>query len=147
MIIPRPTYDGFIRFVRGVMGVPEYAIDDDDPTLECCYQAAMELIPHHLGLERLPLIYTNTVYNAAASLLLNYANGDWFIGLRKKLGLGKLVTGLVSSAADQGTSGSITISDALSNLTLMDLHMLQDPYGRQVVEVLMQMGPLWGYTP
>ncbi|MBW5853198.1 hypothetical protein H0I70_23005, partial [Yersinia enterocolitica] len=61
MIIPRPTYDGFIRFVRGVMEVPEYAIDDDDPTLECCYQAAMELIPHHLGLERLPLIYTNTV--------------------------------------------------------------------------------------
>lgn len=147
MIIPCPTYDGFIRFVRGVMGVPEYAIDDDDPTLECCYQAALELIHRHLGLERLPLIYTNTVYNAAASLLLNYANGDWFIGLRKKLGLGKLVTGLVSSAADQGTSGSITISDALSDLTLMDLHMLQDPYGRQVVEVLMQMGPLWGYTP
>lgn len=147
MIAPCPTYDGFIRFVRGVMGVPEYAIGDDDLTLNCCYQAAMELIPHNLGLERLPVIYTNTVYNAAASFLLNYASGEWFIGLRKKLGIGKPVYGLINSAADQGTSGSITISDALSNLTLMDLHMLQDPYGRQVVEVLMQMGPLWGYTP
>ncbi|MDM4974594.1 hypothetical protein QT330_14050 [Escherichia coli] len=65
----------------------------------------------------------------------------------KKLNLGKLATGLVSAAADQGTSGSITISDALSNLSLLDLQMLQDPYGRQVVAVLMQMGTVWGYTP
>ncbi|HGG2573807.1 TPA: hypothetical protein ACJFTY_001023 [Escherichia coli] len=56
-------------------------------------------------------------------------------------------TGLVSAAADQGTSGSITISDALRNLSLLDLQMLQDPYGRQVVAVLMQMGTVWGYTP
>ena len=54
---------------------------------------------------------------------------------------------LFRSAADQGTSGSITISDALSNLSLLDLQMLQDPYGRQVVAVLMQMGTVWGYTP
>ncbi|TQN80993.1 UNVERIFIED_ORG: hypothetical protein FHU00_0372 [Citrobacter freundii] len=143
----RPTLDGFIRFVRGEMGVPVHAISDDNPTLECCFRSAMELIPHDQGLERLPIIYTHTVYNAAASLLLNYAPGPWFAGLRKKLGLGKPVYGLVNSAADQGTSGSVTISDALSNLTLLDLQMLQDPYGRQVVAVLMQMGSVWGYTP
>lgn len=147
MMVPRPTLDGFIRFVRGTMEVPTHAIADDDPALECCFRSAMELVPHDQGLERLPVIYTNTVYNAAASLLLNYANGSWFACLRKKLGLGKLVTGLVNSAADQGTSGSITISDALNNLTLLDLQLLQDPYGRQVVAVLMQMGTVWGYTP
>ncbi|EDU6784099.1 hypothetical protein CJG67_003916 [Salmonella enterica subsp. enterica serovar Gaminara] len=144
---PRPSLEGFHRFVRDEMGVPVDAITDEDPTLECCFQAAMEFIPGDLGLERLPVIYTRTVYNAAASFLLNFAPGPWFSEWRKKFGLGKLVTGLVNSAADQGTSGSVTLSDALSNLSLLDLQMLQDPYGRQVVAVLMQMGTLWGYTP
>ncbi len=67
----RPSLEGFIRFVRDDMKVPVHAIADDDPTLECCFQSAMELIPHDQGLERLPIIYVRTVYNAAASLLLN----------------------------------------------------------------------------
>jgi hypothetical protein len=150
-MIIRPTLDGFIRFVRGVMGVPQSAIADDDPTLECCYCSALELIPKNLGLECLPIIYMNTVYNAGASMLLNYANdtppGTYFADKRKKFDIGKLVTGLMNSASDQGTSGAIVIGEALSNLTLADLMMMQDPYGRQVVAVLMEMGPLWGYTP
>lgn len=147
----RPTLDGYIRFVRGVMGVPDAAISDEDPTLECCFQSALELIPKQLGLECLPIIYTNTVYNAGGSLLLRYAidtpPNTYFTDLRKKLGLNKAVYGLVNSAADQGTSGSMTISDALSNLTLADLMMMQDPYGLAAIAVLMEMGTLWGYTP
>ncbi|HED3095536.1 hypothetical protein [Citrobacter freundii] len=147
----RPTLDGFIRFVRGVMGVPDTAISDDDPTFQCCFQSALELIPKQLGLECLPIIYTNTVYNAGGSLLLRYAidtpPNTYFTDLRKKLGLNKAVYGLVNSAADQGTSGSMNISDALSNLTLADLMMMQDPYGLAAIAVLMEMGTLWGYTP
>lgn len=147
----RPTPDGFIRFVRGVMGVPDAAIADDDPMLECCFCSAQMLIPKHMGLECLPIIYTNTVYNAAASMLLNHAidipPGNYFASMRKNLKLGQLVTGLMSSASDQGTSGAIVIGEALSNMTLADLGMMQDPYGRQVVAVLMEMGPPWGYTP
>ncbi|TGC25830.1 hypothetical protein [Escherichia sp. E1130] len=143
----RPTFEGYLAFVRGVMGVPDTAISDNDPTLKCCYGSALELIPKHLGLECLPIIYTNTVYNAGGSLLLRYGPGDFFIEQRKKLGLNTPMYGLVNSAADQGTSGSMTISDALNNLTLADLMLMQDPYGRQVVAVLMEMGPLWGYTP
>ncbi|EPR0420073.1 hypothetical protein ACUZIT_001593 [Enterobacter hormaechei] len=147
----RPTFDGFIRFVRGVMGVPETAISDDDPSLKCCFWSALELIPKNLGLECLPIIYTNTVYNAGGSLLLRYAldtpPSTYFADLRKSLGLNNAVYGLVNSAADQGTSGSMTISDALSNLSLADLMLMQDPYGRAVVAVLMELGPVWGYTP
>ena len=40
----RPTLDGFIRFVRGVMGVPDTAIADNDPTLECCYQSKFDYL-------------------------------------------------------------------------------------------------------
>lgn len=142
----RPSLEGFIRFVRDDMKVPVHAIADDDPTLECCFQSAMELIPHDQGLERLPVIYVRTVYNAAASFLLNFAlvrglptcekTQPWEAGYRD-----------YQRGSRPGTSGSITISDALSNLSLLDLQMLQDPYGRQIVAVLMQMGTVWGYTP
>lgn len=146
----RPTFDGYLRFIRGI-GIPESAISDDDPTLQCCFESALELIPKRLGLECLPIIYTNTVYNAGASLLLRYASdtppSTYFADTRNKLGLNNAVYGLVNSAADQGTSGSMTISDALSNLSLADLMLMQDPYGRVVVAVLMEMGPLWGFTP
>lgn len=147
----RPTFEGFLGFVRGVMGVQDTAITDDSPTLRCCYDAALELVNVGMGLCRLPTIYTNTVYNAGASLLLNYANdtppSTYFADARKKLKIGKLITGLMSSASDQGTSGSIVIGEAMSNLTLADLMMMQDPYGRQVIAVLMELGPVWGYTP
>lgn len=147
----RPTLNGYVRFVRGVMGVPESAISDDDPTLECCYQSALELIPPQVGLECLPIIYTNTVYNAGASLLLRYAidkpDETWFADQRKKLGLNTAVYGLVNAAADQGTSGSVEISDALKNLSLADLMLMQDPYGKAAIAVLMELGTLWGYTP
>lgn len=147
----RPTYEGFLGFVRGVMGIPVTGIPDDSPTLQCCYDAALELVNVGMGLCRLPTIYTNTVYNAGGSLLLNYANdiqpSTYFTDARKMFGIGKLVNGLMTSAADQGTSGSTVIGDAMSNLTLADLMMMQDPYGRQVVAVLMELGPQWGYTP
>lgn len=147
----RPTFDGYVRFVRGVMGVPETAISDDDPTLLCCYQSALELVPNSLGLQWIPIIYTNTVYNAGGGLLLRYAidtpPSTYFANMRETLGLNKPIYGLVNSAADQGTSGSLAISDALSNLSLADLMMLQDPYGRAAAAVLMDLGPVWGYTP
>ncbi|QIU88279.1 hypothetical protein [Yokenella regensburgei] len=148
----RPTLDGFIRFVRGVMGVPETAIADDDPQLQCCYCSALELIPVNMGLQCLPIIYMSTVYNAGGSLLLHYATdkppSTYFADQRKKLNLNTPVYGLVNSAADQGTSGALSISDALSNLTLTDLMLMQDPYGRAAVAVLMDLGPsVWGLTP
>lgn len=147
----RPTFDGYVRFVRGVMGVPDIAISDDDPTLKCCYDAALELMPKGMGLQCLPIIHTNTVYNAGGSLLLRFAAdtppSTYFSDLRKSLKLNVATYGLMSSAADQGTSGSMVISDALSNLTLADLMMMQDPYGRAVIAVLMELGPVWGYTP
>lgn len=101
-----------------------------------------------MGLCRLPTIYTNTVYNAGASLLLNYANHTppltYFADVRKKLRIGKLITGFMSSASEQGTFRSIVLGEAMSNLTLADLSMMQDPYGRQVIAVLMVVGSQWG---
>lgn len=152
MIKPlKPTFDGFVVFIRSVVGIPETAITDDSPWLQASYVAGLELVTTEQGLGSLPLIYTTTVYNAGASILINHAMdalpSTYFKDLRKSLGVGKSVNGLMTSASDQGTSGSTVIGEAMSNLTLADLMMMQDPYGRQVVAVLMELGPLWGYTP
>lgn len=147
----RPTFDGYVRFVRGVMGVPDTAIADDDTALKCCYDSALDLIPTGMGMQCIPIIFTNTVYNAGGSLLLRFATdtppSTYFADQRKKLNLNNPIYGLVNSATDQGTSGSMSISDALSNLSLADLMMLQDPYGRAAAAVLMELGPVWGLTP
>lgn len=151
MIQIPPTFTGFLNFIRNSVGVPVEAIADDNETLQCVYAAALEWVPTGLGLECLPVIYRNCVYNLGASFLLHFADdtppSTYFADLRKKLELGKLSSGLMSAAADQGTSGSVVISDAMSNLTLADLMMMQDPYGKLALAVLMEMGSHWGMTP
>ncbi|EAW1174407.1 hypothetical protein S922_23020 [Salmonella enterica subsp. enterica] len=147
----KPTFDGFVAYIRTVVCIPESAVADDSPWLTASYVAGLEWVNTGMGLERLPLIYTTTVYNAGTSILINHAPdippSTYFADARKKFGIGKAVNGLMTTAADQGTSGSTVISDAMSNLSLADLMMMQDPWGRQVIAVLMEQGPQWGYTP
>lgn len=146
-----PTFNGFLHFIRHSVGVPDTAISDDNETLICVYEAALEWVPQGMGLECLPVIYRNCVYNLAASFLLHYADdtppGTYFADTREKLGIGRTVTGIMTSAADQGTSGATVISDAISNLSLADLMLLQDPYGAAALAILMEMGSHWGMTP
>lgn len=147
---PKPTFEGFVGFVRNVMKVPASVMPDDDPTLMYCYKAALELVPADSGLYLLPMIYTSTVYNCGGSLLINYAEdvppSTYWEDMRETFEIGGAITGLMTSASDQGTSGTTVISDALSNLSLADLMMMKDPYGRKVIAVLMELGPLWGLT-
>jgi hypothetical protein len=145
-----PSFEGFLKFVRDYMGVPVSAAADDGYALQCAFEAASEWMPKGTGLEMLPALYKTCVYNLAASFLLNFANdippGTYFADARSKLGLGKKVTGVMTAAADQGTSGSTVIGDALSNLSLADLMLLQDPYGKVALAILMELGPYWGLT-
>lgn len=147
----KPTFDGFVAYIRKVVGIPESAIADDSPWLAASYAAGLEWVNTGMGLEQLPLIYTTTVYDAGTSILLNHAPdtppSTYFADERETFGLLKAVNGLMTAAADQGTSGSTVIGDAMSNLSLADLMMMRDPYGRQVIAVLMEQGPQWGYTP
>ncbi|WP_336240446.1 hypothetical protein [Citrobacter werkmanii] len=146
-----PTLSGFIAFVRNVMGVPDTIIADDDPMLEYSYHAGLEWVNTGMGLNRLPTIYTATVYNAGASVLINHAvdtpPSTYWADVRKSMGIGAPIVGVMSSASDQGTSGSTVLGDAMSNLSLVDLMAMRDPYGQQVIAVLMEQGPVWGYTP
>ena len=151
MIQIPPTFTGFLNFIRNNVGVPVDAIADDNETLQCVYASALEWVPTGLGLECLPVIYRNTVYNLGTSFLLRYADdtppSTYFADMRDKLGIGRAAAGIMTSAADQGTSGSTVIGEAMSNLSLADLMMMQDPYGEAALAVLMEMGSHWGMTP
>jgi len=148
---PQPTRAGFIQYIRDNVGIPAEALPDNSPTITYALCAARDFVDNGMGLKTKPLIYTRTLYNMATSMLLNYGEDQpgskFFANMRKTLGLNNLHAGIMTSAADQGTSGSIVVSKAMQNLSLADLQLLQDPYGRQVAAVLMEMGPLWGYTP
>lgn len=150
MVWELPNFEGFLKFVRGYMGVPTSAIEDDSFFLQCAFEVASEWVPKGTGLEMLPATHKTCVYNLAASFLLNFANdippGTYFADARSSLGIGKKVIGVMTSAADQGTSGSTVIGDALSNLSLADLMLLQDPYGKVALAILMELGPYWGLT-
>lgn len=150
---PKPTVTraGYLRYLRDSVGIPESALPDNSTAIDQTLCAGLEYIRTGMGLEHAPIIFVRTAYNMATSLLLNYAEDEagskYFANMRKNLGLNDLSTGLMQSAADQGTAGTQQISQRMQNLSLADLQMLKDPYGRQVLSVLMQLGDLWGYTP
>lgn len=145
-----PSLDGFIDFVRHDMGVSVSVVAGSGDALACAYDVALEWVPQHMGLEDLPALYRACVYNLAGSFLLNYANDTppetFFADTRKRLGIGGKINGIMTSAGDQGTSGSTVLGDALSYLSLADLMLLQDPYGRAALAILMELGPYWGLT-
>lgn len=147
---PKPTREGYIAFLRNYAGVPETALPDDSEIITYVLCSARDFLKTGMGLERSPIVYTRTLYNMATSLLLNYAEDQpgqkFFQQLRDHYKLNELHTGIITSAADQGTSGTVKISKAMEGLSLADLQLLQDPFGRKVAAVLMELGPIWGYT-
>lgn len=149
-----PSFDGFLDFVRNSMRVPVEAIADDSPQLPLFYQTALEWSCYP-GYDLLwvfaPATRVLLVYNLAASFMINMASdaddSTWFSDFRDGLGIGKPVTGFTSSAADQGTSGTQHIISALQNLSMAQLALFQDPWGRQALAIMGEMSPVWGYTP
>lgn len=139
----------FALWVRNYMKIPTSALPDDSPYLEWAFLSAKEWIPH-CYFQCMPMLYREAVFNMGGSLIIQYANdipgNTYFEDLRKKFGVGGMTSGVMSSAADQGTSGSMEISDAMKNLSLADLQAMQDPYGRRAIAILQELGPVWGLT-
>lgn len=150
----KPTFAGFLAFVRDDMHVPASAIPDDSPWLPLFYAKALEwaCIPCYEPVwQAAPVTRMTLVYNLAASFMVQMApdreNSTWFADLRKQLGVGRAVAGVVGAASDQGTSGMLQVSDALRSLSLADLMLFQDQWGRTALAILGELSSLWGYTP
>jgi hypothetical protein len=148
VIYQTPSLEGFIAWTREVMVIPTTAIPDNDPGYVAAYQIALDLIPTDLQLS--PTIYTLTVYNWGGSQLLQFQpdiNGSsFFADARAAYNMNSFVAGVVNAASDVSTSESLTIGKGLSNLQLIDLQRIKDPYGRQALAYMQTIGTLWGLT-
>lgn len=94
--------------------------------------------------------YTVACYNCAGHILLGILpaqEGTPIIPeVRKKLGFYSGNFGIVESAADQGTSDSLAVPDALKQLTIGDLQFTQSVWGRAYLAFNQDFGSVFGLT-
>ncbi|WP_291969471.1 hypothetical protein [Candidatus Symbiopectobacterium sp.] len=139
------SLSGFITFVRNDMGVTTDNVPDDSPSFTLAYGDAVEWVNQDIACV-MPNLYTVAVYSLAASFLVNYGTEQVFSELRTKLKLNDLHVGVISSASDNSTSASRLVPDFFKDLSLADLQMLHDPWGRRYLMIAQQFGSLWGLS-
>ncbi|ECI3575405.1 hypothetical protein DL095_10900 [Salmonella enterica subsp. enterica] len=140
-----PELAGFILFIRNTMGVNADALADDDPAISLSWSMSLDWVNRQIACIS-PVLYSQAVYNLAASFLLNFGSEVAFGPVRKKLGINNFTAGVISASSDESTSQTRVVSDALKNLSLADLQQLKDPYGRWYLAIAQQYGDLWGLT-
>lgn len=139
------TVAGYITFLRNTVGVSSDDLPDDSPDILTTYDAAREYVPCQI-IRFAPHLYDLTVYNLGMSFLLNWSSATYFAKLRDSLKLNNFTAGVVTAASDETTSTTLLTPDYFKNLSLMDLQMLKDPWGRQALMFMQQLGDLWGLT-
>lgn len=139
------SLSGFIEFVRSDMGVTAEQVPDSSPSLSLAYGGAVEWVNRDIEMV-MPNLYAVAVYNLAASFLVNYGTESVFSDLRESLKLNNLHVGVISSASDESTSAQRLVPDFFKDLSLADLQMLQDPWGRRYLMIAQQFGSLWGLS-
>ena len=144
-----PTLSGFIAWTRSVMGIPTSAIADGDVGYQIAFQIALDLVPLDLNIASTD-IYTLSVYNWGGSQLLQFQQDQpaqtFVADARADFNINSFTAGVINSAADVSTSEAITVGKGLSNLQLIDLQRIKDPYGRQALAYMQSIGTLWGLT-
>ncbi|WP_336194994.1 hypothetical protein [Hafnia paralvei] len=139
------SLSGFIGFVRSDMGITAEQVPDDSQSLSLAYGGAVEWVNRDIAIV-MPSLYAVAVYNLAASFLINYGTENVFSGLREKLNLNNFVAGVISASSDNSTSSQRLVPDFFKELSLADLQMLQDPWGRRYLMIAQQFGSLWGLS-
>lgn len=139
------SLSGFIAFVRSSMGITVADVPDNSPSLSTSYGAAVEWVNQDINMA-LPNLYEVAVYNLAASFMINWGTEQIFSDKRNLLGLNTLSVGVIQSSSDESTSQSRMVPDFFSSLSLTDLQMLRDPWGRAYMMIAQQFGSLWGLS-
>lgn len=146
-IYQTPSLAGFIEWTRTVMGIPSTALADEDAGYAIAYEIALDVVPQDFA-SLAPSIYTLTVYNWGGSQLLqtqqDYVGQTFFADARANFKINSFVAGVVNSANDVSTGEGLTVGQGLSNLQLLDLQRIKDPYGRQALSYMQSIGTLWG---
>lgn len=140
-----PDLAGFILFIRNTMGVSADVLPDDDPSIANAFALSTAWVNHDIACISI-VLYAQAVYNLAASFLLNFGPESVFGQKREELGLINFTAGVISASADETTSQTRAVSEALKNLSLADLQQLKDPWGRWYLAIAQQYGDLWGLS-
>ncbi|EML4687383.1 hypothetical protein [Citrobacter amalonaticus] len=139
------SLSGFIAFVRSDMGVTAEQVPDDSQSLSLAFGGAVEWVNRDIEAV-VPNLYTVAVYNLAASFLVNYGTESVFADFRSKFGLNDFKAGVITGAGDNATSAQRLVPEFFKDLSLADLQMLQDPWGRRYLMIAQQFGSLWGLS-
>lgn len=145
----KPSLDGFIAFCRAA-GMTTAIIPDDDPGFATAFAFAEAWAPHLLRVVSC-VLYTAAVYNWGASNLIQFQQDQegqtYFADFRKACNEFDFVPGVVSSTADESTSTTLTVGKQLSNMGLIELQQVKNPFGRQALAILGALGPNpWGLS-
>jgi hypothetical protein len=144
-----PTVDGLVTFGQDVAGIDVEVMPADDPGWADALTFAQANVPRVLNRVN-PVIYTSAVYNWAISLIIQYQSdqeGQNFFALaRKGFGVNNWLPGPVDAASDNGTSQHTSLGKGMQNLTFSDMQRAKDPYGRQALAYMQDLGNLWGLT-
>ncbi|MGK0688355.1 hypothetical protein ACSFC0_23690 [Serratia marcescens] len=139
------SLSGFIEFIRTDMKLTAEQVPDDSPSFSLAYGGAVEWVNSDIACV-MPNLYTVAVYNLGASFLVNYGTESVFAEFRKLYGLNDFTAGVITGASDNATSSQRLVPDFFKNLSLADLQMLKDPYGRRYLMIAEQFGSLWGLS-
>lgn len=154
------TLAGYLEFIRGSMQIPTSALPDNSPAVLMTLAIAEEIVNPALRAVKSPFfstlgytgpnVYELAVYNLGGDNLINFAPDQpgqtFFKDARAQFGINSFVAGVISATADEATSESLTVPDALKGLTLANLQNLKTPWGRQYLAFAMQYGTLWGIS-
>lgn len=154
-----PTPAGFLAFIRNVMGISTSNLPDNSPVIPMALAVSLEIVNLAINTAS-PLMYTLAVYNLGGDNLINYAQDvpdaqpvpgsdpplPYFANLRSSFKCNAFISGVISSASDDGTSESMVVQEAAKNFTLSDLQNLKTPWGRQYLAIAQRYGTLWGLT-
>ncbi|WP_336981828.1 MULTISPECIES: hypothetical protein [unclassified Cedecea] len=139
------SLSGFIEFARSDMGVTAEQVPDSSQSFSLAYGGAVEWVNRDIEMV-MPNLYAVAVYNLAASFLVNYGTESVFANFRKEFGLNNFKAGVITGAGDNSTSAQRLVPDFFKDLSLADLQMLQDPWGRRYLMIAQQFGSLWGLS-
>ena len=149
-----PTLAGFTAWIYSDMGISTTSLPTTSPAIGYAYNVALAIVGQLWSCIN-PLIYTLMVYNLGGDNLINFAPDSllgtppdkFFSTYRAANNITDFCAGVVNSAGDQGTSGSLTVGKGLQNLTLSNLQNLKTPWGRTYLAFAQRSGMNpWGVS-
>jgi hypothetical protein len=146
-----PNLADFTAFLRNEADISAAVLPDGNIAINESLCVAIETVNPHIK-HVSSLLYVRAVYNLATDVVINIASDvtphviysdklPFFAFMRKKFNTFGFVSGVITSASDEGTSESMAVADALSQLTLSDLQNLKTPWGRAYLATAQKWGP------